>query len=66
MTGVSGPGDEAEECRSHSDVAGRTRGPTRVLASPGGYDAAENPEYDPELCIEVETRATATRTGRPR
>ena len=43
-----------------------TLGPTRVLANPGGYDAAENPEYGPELCVEVETRAIATRTGRPR
>ena len=43
-----------------------TLGPTRMLANPGGYEAAENPEYDPELCVEVETRATATRTGRPR
>ena len=43
-----------------------TLGATRVLANPGGYDAAENPEYDPELCVEVDTRAIATRTGRRR
>ena len=41
-------------------------GATRVLANPGGYDAAENPEYDPVLCVEVETRAITARTARPR
>ena len=34
-----------------------TLGATRVLANPGGYNAAENPEYDPALCVEVEARA---------
>ena len=41
-------------------------GATRVLANPGGYDAAENPRYDPVLCAEVETRAITARTTRPR
>ena len=41
-------------------------GATRVLANPGGYDAAENPRYDPVLCVEVETRAITARTARPR
>ena len=30
-----------------------TLGATRVVANPGGYDPAENPGYDPGLCIEV-------------
>ena len=28
-------------------------GETRVLANPGGYNAEENPDYDPALCVEV-------------
>ena len=28
-------------------------GTTRVLANPGGYTAAENPRFDPELCVEI-------------
>ena len=30
-----------------------TLGQTRVLANPAGYNAAENPDYDPALCIEL-------------
>ena len=30
-----------------------TVGETRVLANPAGYNPAENPDYDPALCIEV-------------
>ena len=30
-----------------------TVGETRVLANPAGYNAAENPDYDPALCIEL-------------
>ena len=41
-------------------------GATRVLANPGGYNAAENPEYDPTLCVEVGKRATSLRAERPR
>ena len=25
---------------------------TRVFANPAGYNAGENPDYDPALCIE--------------
>lgn len=28
-------------------------GGTRVVANPGGYTAAENPRYDPALCVDV-------------
>ena len=27
-------------------------GATRVVANPGGYNAAENPDYDPTLCVD--------------
>ena len=30
-----------------------TLGATRVLANPGGYNAEENPDYDPQLCVEL-------------
>ena len=30
-----------------------TLGQTRVLANPAGYNAAENPDYEPALCIEL-------------
>ena len=30
-----------------------TVGETRVLANPAGYNPAENPDYDPALCIEL-------------
>ena len=30
-----------------------TLGQTRVLANPAGYNSAENPDYDPALCIEL-------------
>ena len=29
-----------------------TVGETRVIANPAGYDPAENPDYDPALCVE--------------
>ena len=35
------------------DSVDLTIGATRVLANPGGYDANENPTYDPALCIEL-------------
>ena len=28
-------------------------GETRVLANPGGYNAEDNPDYDPTLCVEL-------------
>ena len=28
-------------------------GETRLLANPGGYNAEENPDYDPTLCVEL-------------
>ena len=30
-----------------------TVGETRVLANPAGYNPAENPDYDPALCVEL-------------
>ena len=29
-------------------------GATRVLCNPAGYNARENPHYDPQLCVEIE------------
>ena len=34
-----------------------TLGATRVLANPGGYNAAENRRYDPALCVEVDPQS---------
>ena len=28
-------------------------GETRVVANPGGYNADENPHYDPALCVDL-------------
>ena len=30
-----------------------TLGDTRILANPGGYNAKENPDYDPTLCVDL-------------
>lgn len=37
-------------------------GRTRVLANPGGYNARENPEYDPQLCVDIDAGGEA-KTG---
>ena len=38
---------------SHNGVD-LTLGATRVLANPGGYDAEENPAFNPALCVEID------------
>ena len=42
--GAVDPRPDAQQRRRH-------RGRDRVLANPAGYNPAENPDYDPALCI---------------